>query len=325
MFDTLINTFSDFYVTAQSLVYEFCLQPIAFQLGWGGLMEDGYEASGWLVAGILQVLIMLIVFAPLEHLKPVEPIKYKKAVYVDILYTVIHRMGFFRLFFFFLIEPYFDDLFGWLHTQGMGTFQLDDVIPGLTDIGWISFVVYLVVFDFLGYWIHRAQHQWNFWWALHSVHHSQRQMTLWSDDRNHLLDDLVHSSIFAVVALLIGIEPAQYVAIVGITKLSESFQHSNLRLSFGRFGEYLWVSPRFHRIHHSIGIGHEFESGVPGGHNFGVLLTCWDVLFGTALFEDRYEATGIKDQVESGVDYGDGFWSQQWLGLKRLFKATETT
>ena len=59
-------------------------------------------------------------------------------------------------------------------------------------------------------------------------------------------------------------------------------------------------------------------SGTPGGHNFGVLLPWWDVLFGTANFEQRYDPTGIRDQVEQSRDYGRGFWSQQWLGLKRL-------
>ena len=56
-----------------------------------------------------------------------------------------------------------------------------------------------------------------------------------------------------------------------------------------------------------------------GGHNFGVLLPWWDVLFGTANFEKRFDATGVRDQVEQGRDYGRGFWSQQWLGIKRLF------
>jgi len=321
MFESFFNSVVDIYLLSQSLVYEWLLQPIAFKLGWGGLMEDGYEASGWVVTGIFQVLVMLIIFAPIERLRPVERVTNKKAIYVDIIYTALHRLGFFRLFFFFLIEPYFDELFGWLHTHGVGTFQLDDLIPGVTDVGWISFVTYLVVFDFLGYWIHRAQHQWDVWWALHSVHHSQRQMTLWSDDRGHLLDDVIHSCLFALAALVIGVEPSQFVGIIVVTKLSESFQHSNLRLSFGRFGEYLWVSPRFHRLHHAIGVGHEFKNRVLGGHNFGVLLPCWDVLFGTALFEDRYDATGIRDQVEGGVDYGDGFWSQQWFGLKRMVKA----
>ncbi|RZJ12391.1 MAG: fatty acid hydroxylase, partial [Haliea sp.] len=77
------------------------------------------------------------------------------------------------------------------------------------------------------------------------------------------------------------------------------------------------------RLHHSIGIGHETPVGEgivrPGGHNFGVLLPWWDQLFGTANFELRYDPTGVRDQVEQGRDYGRGFWSQQWLGLKRLF------
>jgi sterol desaturase/sphingolipid hydroxylase (fatty acid hydroxylase superfamily) len=55
-----------------------------------------------------------------------------------------------------------------------------------------------------------------------------------------------------------------------------------------------------------------------GGANFGVLLPWWDMLFGTANFEKRFDPTGVRDQVEQGRDYGRGFWSQQWLGLKRL-------
>ena len=86
------------------------------------------------------------------------------------------------------------------------------------------------------------------------------------------------------------------------------------------------ISPRFHRWHHSVGWGHESArsadaSGGPmplGGHNFGVLLPWWDMLLGTANFEQCYPATGVLDQLEQGRDYGRGFWSQQWLGLKRL-------
>lgn len=49
-----------------------------------------------------------------------------------------------------------------------------------------------------------------------------------------------------------------------------------------------------------------------------VLLPCWDIAFGTANFELRFDPTGVRDQIEQGRDYGQGFWSQQWLGLKRL-------
>jgi sterol desaturase/sphingolipid hydroxylase (fatty acid hydroxylase superfamily) len=148
-------------------------------------------------------------------------------------------------------------------------------------------------------------------------------MTMWSDNRNHLLDDLIRDVVWALVAQLLGVPPAQFVAMVALAQLSESFQHANLRLWFGMLGERLWVSPRFHRLHHTIGIGHESESvtsvgAVLGGHNFGVLLPWWDMLFGTANFEQRYDPTGVRDQVEQGRNYGAGFWQQQWLGVLRL-------
>ncbi|MDH5205833.1 MAG: sterol desaturase family protein, partial [Hylemonella sp.] len=110
----------------------------------------------------------------------------------------------------------------------------------------------------------------------------------------------------------------QFVAIVAFTQLSESFQHANVRLWFGRWGERLWISPRFHRRHHSVGIGHESPGRTLGGANFGVLLPWWDMLFGTADFQLRYDPTGVRDQVEQGRDYGGGFWDQQWQGIRRL-------
>src|SRR5579872_1089921 len=37
---------------------------------------------------------------------------------------------------------------------------------------WLALPVSWVLFDFLGYWVHRAQHT-RLWWPLHRVHHSQ--------------------------------------------------------------------------------------------------------------------------------------------------------
>ena len=197
--------------------------------------------------------------------------------------------------------------------------------PGVTDPAWFSFLLYLLVFEFADYWLHRGQHRFRCWWALHALHHSQRQMTMWSDNRNHLLDDLLRDSAFVLVALAVGIAPSQFVAVVAVTQLMESLAHANVRLSFAPFlwglGERLLVSPRFHRVHHGIGIGHESAGpGSLGGHNFAVLFPVWDAIFGTALWHDEPGATGIRDQLpgQGARDYGRGFWAQQWLGLKRL-------
>jgi sterol desaturase/sphingolipid hydroxylase (fatty acid hydroxylase superfamily) len=317
----------DLFGVAQQWLFETVMQPAMFALGLGHLLEDGYAAAGWLLVGLLQVAVLVLVIGPLQRWRPVEPVTDRATVRTDVLYTLIHRLGLFRVGLFFLVDPLFDEMFGQLHVAGFSPLQLDQLAL-LADSPLLAFALYLVVFDLADYWIHRGQHQFEWWWRLHSLHHSQRQMTMWSDNRNHLLDDLLRDSLLVLLAQVIGVAPGQFVAIVAITQLSESLQHANLRLWFGRMGERLWISPRFHRLHHSIGIGHESSPDGPrlvegrspalGGHNFGVLLPWWDMLFRTANFDARYDATGVRDQVERGRDYGRGFWSQQWLGVKRL-------
>ena len=316
--DFLTNLFSD----AQQCLFEALVQPFVFKLGFGGWVEDAFTATGWLLVGLLQLLVLVAVLGPLQRWRPVEPLQDRTAVRIDIIYTLLHKLGAFRLLMFFTLNPLMDGLFGELRVAGMATFHLDALWPGVTDQALFSLMLYLVAFDFLGYWVHRGQHQFSWWWSLHSLHHSQRQMTLWSDNRNHLLDDVLGDIIVAVVAQLVGVAPGQFIAIVAFTQLSESLQHANLRIWFGRVGDRLWVSPRFHRRHHSIGIGHESAGkNTLGGHNFGVLLPWWDMLFGTANFELRYDPTGIRDQLsgEGGRNYGQAFWQQQWLGLRRLW------
>lgn len=343
----MIEFISSGFDSLQQLLFESVVQPLMFSVGLASQLEGGFEAAGWLLVGLLQLVVIVAVIGPMQRLWPVEPTTDRATVHTDILYTLIHRLGLFRLALFFAIDPLADSLFGALRVAGFSTFQLDGFWPGVSDLPWVSLLLYLVVFDFVDYWIHRGQHHFEWWWRLHSLHHAQQQMTMWSDNRNHLLDDLLRDILLVAVAQIIGVAPGQFVVIVAITQLSESFQHANVRIWFGRWGERLWVSPRFHRLHHSIGIGHEtikVVSSVPdtavigktnldqsvtktravlGGHNFGVLLPWWDILMRTANFELRYDRTGVRDQVEPSSDgklrdYGQGFWSQQWMGVRRL-------
>ena len=324
--------------SAQQWLFESIIQPIMFQVGMASLLEDGYDATGWLLVGLLQVLVIVAVIGPLERWRPVEPVTDRKAIRTDVIYTLIHRLGVFRLALFFTLAPLFDSLFGMLRVHGLRTFNIDAIWPGVTDQPIVSLLIYLAVFDLLDYLIHRGQHRFDWWWSLHSLHHSQRQMTKWSDSRNHLLDDVIRDVIIEVVAQLIGVAPGQFVAIVAIAQLSENFHHVNARIWFGKLGERLWISPRFHRRHHAIslvearqGDPHLPAQGLPRsielarGCNFGVLLPLWDMLFKTANFELRFDPTGVEDQIKPGPDgkvrnYGEGFWSQQWLGILRLLR-----
>jgi sterol desaturase/sphingolipid hydroxylase (fatty acid hydroxylase superfamily) len=317
----MLDTFADLFGNTQEWLFESVVQPLLFRAELGNLVEEGYRATGWLLVGLLQIAVMVIVFGALERWRPVERLKDPRAVRVDVIYTLIHRLGLFRLMLFFTVDPLWDLLIGQLRVLGLPTFSLDGLWPGVTDVAVVSLMLYLVLFDGVDYALHRAQHRFHWWWQLHALHHSQQQMTLWCDNRNHLLDDLVRDSIFVGVALLVGIAPTQFVAVVALTQLIESLAHANVRLSFGPIGSRLLVDPQYHRLHHRVGIGHESQgAGSLGGHNFAVLFPFWDLLFGTARFDGRYEPTGLRDQLpgEGARDYGRGFWAQQWLGLKRL-------
>lgn len=319
----MIDAWANLFDLVQQWLFQGVVQPVLFAAGMANFLEDGYRATGWLLVGLLQLGVIVVVMVPLQHWRPVEAITDRAAVRTDIFYTLLHRLGLFRVVLFFALDPLWDRLFGALRIGGLHTYQLDGIWPGVTDGPWASLLLYLVVFDLLDYWLHRGQHHFEWWWRLHSLHHSQRQMTVWSDNRNHLLDDLLRDSIIVLVAQAIGVAPGQFVAIVAFTQLSESFQHANVRLWFGSVGERLWVSPRFHRRHHAMGSADSTTHPTVGGHNFGVLLPWWDMLFGTANFELRYDPCGVRDQIEPGPagrlrDYGRGFWSQQWRGMLRL-------
>ena len=313
--DDLLDLFS----RLNDVMFEGLVQPVLFANGWVNLAEDAYTACEWFLLGLLQIAFMVVFIRPLEKRFPLERMQDPQSVRVDVIYTFIQNLGIFRLFFFLVFTVPLDFIGGFMRELGVPTFHLEQLISALNDQPLMSFFVYLVVFDFFNYWIHRAQHQWSAWWALHALHHSQRSMTYWTDSRGHLLDDVILALLGALISALIGVQPGQFVLLIVVSRLFESIQHANIELRWWGLIERLWVSPHFHRTHHAVGIGHEFTSGVLGGHNFGVLLPWWDILFGTADFEHGYEPTGIKDQVLEGVSYGEGFWDQQWLGLKRLW------
>ncbi len=314
--NNLIELFDD----AQQWLFESLVQPLLFHTGLGGMIEDAYTGTMWLLIGILQIILLVVVFGTLQKLRPAEPVVDRRQIRIDIVYTLIHRLGIFKLVLFFSIQPLWNELFGQAHVLGFSPLHLDELWPGVTDIPWVSLVMYLLIFDFVEYVYHRAQHRYAWFWALHAVHHSQRQMTMWSDNRNHLLDSFIRDAVLVLVSQLIGVPPAQFVLIVVFTQLVESLSHANVRMHFGTWGDRLLVSPMFHRFHHSIEYD-ESTAGPAHGHNFSVLFPVWDVLFGTAKFNTGYLPTGVHDQQrqEGSRDYGQTFWAQQVLGIRRMF------
>ena len=124
------------------------IAPWLYEWGLGNRLEMAYDAINWFWIGLVQVAVIALVLMPLERLRPVEPPQWSRAVRVDVLYTLIHRLGLFRLFFFFTLEPLVQLGINALRLAGLPTFSIDQLWPGVTDHAGVSFVIYLVVTHF---------------------------------------------------------------------------------------------------------------------------------------------------------------------------------
>lgn len=307
MFDAL----QDAWYGVNGWIFETLVQPVLYTMGMMEWAEDAFEWLDFAMFGVLQVVIVYLVCRPLEAWQPVEPRSDRRSIRTDILYTMLTRLGLLPLIAFAVFASMQARLSGLVAESGWIPPTLETLLPILRDWPLLALAVYIIVLDFGEYWRHRFQHSFGWWWALHSIHHAQRQMTFWTDDRNHIVDDLIGAIWFGGIALLIGVPPGQFPIVVVVLRVAETLSHANVRLSFGRIGERLIVSPRFHRLHHG-----ELAQG-ESGKNFAVLLPVWDWIFGTADFRrDVFPRTGDPDLPE---DLATGGWlRQQLLGLRQM-------
>jgi sterol desaturase/sphingolipid hydroxylase (fatty acid hydroxylase superfamily) len=303
----------DVFDLAAGWVQEHLLVPLLYALD---LMRWEDLAFGWAlfaVYGAVQVVLTFAICLPLERWRPVELWPDSRAVLVDVIYTVISRVGFLPVITFVLFYQLQVGLNGFLTDHGWVPPTLERLFPFLLGHPVPTFLCYVVILDFADYWRHRLSHSFRWWYALHALHHAQRQMTFWSDDRNHLLDEVASFVWFTTVALLIGIPPLQFPLLVLVLRFLESLSHANVWLSFGGLGERLLISPRFHRAHHGI------RAAGQRSCNYGAILPWWDMIFRTADFSRDYVRTGDPNAPEALAT--GGYLTQQAVGLRGLASA----
>ncbi len=299
----------DPFAWAAGWLHETLLLPLLWDCGWMRWEDQSFMWVLFATYGVLQVAINYAVCVPLERLWPLQRGPDGRLVATDVLYTLIARIGLFPLVTFFGFYTLQVWLNGWLTDMGYVPPTLERLLPAL--LGWpmLTFFLYAVILDATDYWRHRLSHSVGWWYGLHSVHHAQTRMTFWSDDRNHVLDDVISYAWFIAVGLLIGIPPMQFPLLVLTLRLVESLSHANTRARFGWLGERLLVSPQFHRAHHGI------DAAGRRSCNYGAVFPWWDMIMGTADFRHDVVETGDRG-ASPGVISG-GWWQQQAGGLHR--------
>jgi len=101
---------------------------------------------------------------------------------------------------------------------------------------------------------------------------------------------MITATLVFVPARVLGLDAPAASALTFLSIYVGAFIHANIRTNLGA-GRYLLISPQAHRVHHSAMPEH-FNT------NFGVILACWDYLFGTRYHDDNaYPTTGIDDRA----------------------------
>lgn len=312
----MIQTLIDSFVSVQGWLLDTLVQPLLLALGMGSYVETAFDGVEFFLLGVLQLSAAYLLLRPLEALRPIEVWADRKLVRLDVLYSFLDRLGIIPLAVFVLLAPIFGEIDSQMRFHNIIPPQLEDWLPVLENQPLVSFFIYLVLIDFAQYWQHRLSHTLRWWWALHAIHHTQTQMSLWTDSRNHLLDNLIGGAMFAIIALLVGVPPGHFVGLIIAAQLVENLSHVNARLRFGRIGEELLVSPGYHRWHHALQLpaGEKYRYGC----NFAILFPIWDKLFGTQYHSDVMPATGLPHEAQSDAVAAHGFWQQQRDGIVDL-------
>jgi sterol desaturase/sphingolipid hydroxylase (fatty acid hydroxylase superfamily) len=154
---------------------------------------------------------------------------------------------------------------------------------------WIQALLMVLVVDFLRYWLHRAAHQNDTLWRLHSVHHSVEQLYWLNTARFHPLEKILQMVLDSLPFLLMQVD-AKVLALYYIAYATNGFfQHCNIRLRYGLLN-YIVGSAETHRWHHSR-VPRESNA------NYGNTVIIWDLVFGTWFLPREREIAdlGLQD------------------------------
>ena len=152
----------------------------------------------------------------------------------------------------------------------------------------VVFAWAVLVGDFFQWFHHWVRHKVPVLWQFHTVHHSQKELSPFTDQRYHIVEYIVTSTIQTIPMLILTVQNP-YIILYNVSiSWFTRFYHGNIKTNLGPL-RYVLVTPQSHRIHHSIERRHQDK-------NFGLLFSIWDRLFGTQ-YEgyDEYPETGIED------------------------------
>lgn len=229
-------------------------------------------------------------FVILERLRPRHPQKiFRTGILTDIFYLVFngHFLGWGLAV---ISVPIIIKLNILLKSLGLHNLFYLNVVQQSPK--WLQFIVALLLIDFLHWCIHNLLHRNSWLWNFHKVHHSIEIMDWIGSMRFHWFESLVYKSITYPLLAFFGFNLDILLLLAIVSTGIGHFNHSNLNINIG-YLKYILNNPSMHVWHH-----HRTQDG-PLLCNFGVNLSLWDWLFGTAYLPEQPPRKLGFDGIES--------------------------
>jgi sterol desaturase/sphingolipid hydroxylase (fatty acid hydroxylase superfamily) len=167
-------------------------------------------------------------------------------------------------------------------------------------------LIFFVILDFVQWFTHILLHRYPFLWEFHKVHHSVAEMGFAAHLRYHWMENILYKPLKTIgVMLLGGFEPEQAYIVHFAAITIGHLNHANIKLTYGPL-KYIFNNPVMHLWHHV----YHLPEGHPNGINYGISLSLWDYIFGTASIpnpEDGQIKLGFPGVEEFPQKFGGQF------------------
>ena len=222
----------------------------------------------WLV---LDLVMLAVIFIPLETIFPKK--LNQRTLHAEwktdlIYFTLSHLM--IQVFGVITRAPA-TLLFGRFGLQGFHT-----TVRALPFI--VQLFLALLLTDIAQYWAHRAFHEIEALWRIHSIHHSTKAMDWLAGSRTHVIDIFITRSISFVPVYLLGVTPAVFAVYIVFISFHAVFIHANVNWKFGPL-KYIFTTPQFHHWHHA-------DDPTAYNTNYAVFFSFVDRMFGSYYLPD---------------------------------------
>lgn len=239
----------------------------------------------------------------------------------------LFRKGFWLDTFYIFFNFFLFSLIGYNALSNIGVELFNDFLGlfGMKNIvavqvqgfpAWAQLLIMFVIADFIQWNVHRQLHRRSWLWEFHKVHHSVKEMGFAAQFRFHFMETIVYKSVQYIPLAMIGFGIKEFFVVHMFGVLVGHLNHANLGWNYGVFG-YIFNNPRMHIWHHSKELPEEH----PHGMNFGLSLSIWDYLFGTAYIPKN--GKNIELGFEGDEDFPEDFGNQVLFPFRNRDKLTQ--